>query len=162
VQDLAVPDDGLRVEPPPVALPAKGSDRPRVGNEELRLPPPREQLIHVVGRGRPVPRLKALLVVDAVQEPELGVVHHLVLLTLPERLGGEGRLPLGLVERPVVGVGAPCRTVHDRLCPAELELARSPLVVDEGRGQPRLPRVAGGELDRRLPVLVPRLPPPLL
>ena len=146
-----------RVEAAAVALPAEGGDGARVGQEELRLPPPAEQLVQVVGGGRPAAGVDALLEVGVVQQPELAVVDHLVLLALAQRLDGQPELLLDLVHRLVVEVGDPGVDPQHGLGHAQLVLAGRGLVVDEGARQLGLAVVAGGQLDGGLTVLVLRL-----
>ena len=121
----------------------------RVGEEQLRLAAPRQQLVHVVRGRRAGAGVDPLLEVGVVQQAELAVVDQLVLLALAQRLDGQPQLLLDLVHRLVVEVGDAGVDAQHRLRDAELVLARRQLVVDERAGQRRLAVVAGRE--RRSP-----------
>ena len=146
-----------RVEPALVALTAEGGDGLGVGQEHLGAAAAAEQLVHVVRGGRAGLGLDPLVVLGVLQQAELGVVDELVLLALAQCLDGQPELVLGLVHRLVVEVGDPGVDLEDGLRDAQLVLARLELVVHEGTGQLVLALVAGGEVDRRLAVLVLRL-----
>ena len=118
-----------------------------MGQEELRSSAQRQQLVEVVGGGRAGPRVDPLLQVGVVQQAELAVVDHLVLLAFPQRLDRQPELLLDLVHRVVVQIGDPGVHLQDGLRHAQLVLARGQLVVDEGTRQLRLPLVARGQLD---------------
>ncbi len=84
--------------------------------------------------------------------PNSAVVDQLVLLALAQRLDGQPQLLLDLVHRLVVEVGDPAVHPQHGLRHAQLVLARSGLVVDEGAGQGGLADVPGGQLQRALAV----------
>ena len=107
------------------------------------------------GVGGPAAGMDALLEIRVVQQPEVAVVDHLVLLALLQRLDGQPQLLLGLVHRVAEEVGDAGVHVEHGLGHAQLVLAGRELVVDEGARQRLLSRVARGQLDGRLshPVL---------
>ena len=144
---------GLWVEAAVVALPAEGGDGAGVRKEERRLLPHQgEQLVEVVGSGRPGAGGDALFEVGVVQQPELAVVDQLVLLALAQRLDGQPELLLGLVHRVVVEIGYPGVHPQHGLGHAQLVLAGLGLVVDEGARQLGLALVSGGHGDGGLAV----------
>ena len=126
----------------------------RMREEELRAATAGDQLIEVVRGRRAGARADALLEVAVVQQAEVAVVDHLVLLALAQRLDRELELLLGLVHRLVVEIGDAGVDPQHRLRDAELVLARRQLVVDEGPRQRRLTVVAGCQRDLRLAGLV--------
>ena len=103
--------DTLRVDPAAVALAADGRDGPRMREEVLRLPPPAEQLVEVVGGGGAGAGVDALFEVGVVQQPEVAVVDHFVFLAFPQGFDGEAELLFDLVHR-LVGVNFDAVEVH--------------------------------------------------
>ncbi len=132
----------------------------RVREQQPRLAAPGQQLVEVVRGRRAGAGVDALLEVRVVQQPEVPVVDQLGLLPFPQRLDGQPQLLLGLVHRLVVEIGDPGLDPQNRLRHAQLVLARRRVVVHERAGQRVLTGMAGGHLDRRLPVLVLRWPRP--
>ena len=106
------------------------------------------------GVGGPRAGADALAEVAVVQQPEVAVVDHLVLLALAQRVDRELELMLGLVHRLVVEIGDAGVDAQHGLRDAELVLARRELVVDERARQGRLALVPGGQRDLRLTGLV--------
>ncbi len=143
--------------------PAEGGDRARVGEEELRLAAPAEDLVHVVGRRAAAAGVEALLQVGVVQEAELAVVDELVLLPLAQGLDGQAELLLELVHRIV-------EEVRDARVEPEDRSARRSARTRAARSRNR--RTSSGSAssplwpavrrDGRLAVLVLRLLQPLL
>ncbi len=84
------------------------------------------------------------------QQAELAVVDHLVLLALAQRLDGQPQLFLDLVHRVAVQVTDACVGPQHRLCDAQFVFARREFVVGEGAGHAWFAVVAGGDLDGRL------------
>ena len=97
----AVHLDAGRVDPAAIAFPTERGDGARVGQEELRLPAPAQQLVQIIGSRRPAAGIDALLEIRVVQKPEVAVVDHLVFLPLAQRLDGQAHLLLDLVHRVV-------------------------------------------------------------
>jgi|HubBroStandDraft_1064217.scaffolds.fasta_scaffold04105_2 hypothetical protein len=85
--------------------------------------------------------LEPLRIVGVVQQAELAVVDHLVLLPFPQRLHGQPQLLLHLVHRVVEQVSYPGVHPQHGLRHRQLILPRLQLVVSEGAWQVRLPAV---------------------
>jgi hypothetical protein len=95
----------------------------------------REQLVHIVGRRGAGARVDALPQVGVVEQADLAVVDHLVLLPLAQRLDGQPELLLGLVHRLVVEVGDAGVHLQHGLRDASARTRGAQLVVDERAGQ---------------------------
>lgn len=95
---VAIYVDALRVDTEMVAFPAERGDGAGVGENEPRLPPPREQFVEVVGGGWPSAGGDALVEVGIVQQPEAGVVDHFVFLAFPQCLNSQPELLFDLVQ----------------------------------------------------------------
>ena len=101
--------------------------------------------------------MDALFQVGVVEQPELAIVYHFVLLALPQRFNGQPQLLLGLVHRVVVEVGNPGMHLQDGLHHAEVVLPGEQFVVHERPRQPRFAVMAGRQLDVGFTLAVVRL-----
>ena len=125
-----------------------------MGEEEARLAAPGEQLVEVVGGGRPGAGVQALSEVGVVEQADVGVVDQLVFLALAQRLDGQAELVLDLVHGFAVKVGDAGVHAEHGLGDMELVLAGRLLVVGEGAGQLGLALMSRGNLDSRLAAAV--------
>lgn len=145
---------GSGVQTAAVAFAPEGGDGLRMGEEEPDPPATCEEFVEVVRAGRSGAAVDASAQVGVVEEPEVTVVDHPVLLSRTQGFEGEQELLFDLVHGFVVEVGHPCVYPQHGLGHTRFVVAGRALVVRERALERGFTGVTRGQADVGLPVSV--------